>query len=41
MLLKHAKILKILELEHDFDQIIDIKDLDYIPETRQRSMKSY
>ncbi len=28
----HAKkILKILELEHDFDQIIDIKDLEYIP----------
>ena len=37
---KHAKkILKILELEHDFDQIIDIKDLDYIPKPDKRSYK--
>ena len=36
----HAKkILKILELEHDFDQIIDIKDLDYIPKPDKRSYK--
>ena len=35
---KHAKkILKILELEHDFDQIIDIKDLEYIPKPDKRS----
>ena len=38
--LKHAKkILKILELEHDFDQIIDIKDLEYIPKPDKRSYK--
>ena len=38
--LNHAKkILKILELEHDFDQIIDIKDLDYIPKPDKRSYK--
>ena len=37
---KHAKkILKILELEHDFDQIIDIKDLGYIPKPDKRSYK--
>ena len=37
---KHAKkILKILELEDDFDQIIDIKDLDYIPKPDERSYK--
>lgn len=37
---KHAKkILKILELEHDFDKIIDIKDLDYIPKPDKRSYK--
>ena len=37
---KHAKkILKILELEEDFDQIIDIKDLDYIPKPDKRSYK--
>ena len=37
---KHAKkILKILELEDDFDQIIDIKDLDYIPKPDKRSYK--
>ena len=37
---KHAKkILKILELEHDFDQIIDIKDLEYIPKPDKRSYK--
>ncbi len=37
---KHAKkILNILELEHDFDQIIDIKDLDYIPKPDKRSYK--
>ena len=37
---KHAKkILKILELEHDFDQIIDIKDLEYIPKPDKRSFK--
>lgn len=36
----HAKkILKILELEHDFDKIIDIKDLDYIPKPDKRSYK--
>ena len=36
----HAKkILKILELEHDFDQIIDIKDLEYIPKPDKRSYK--
>ena len=35
---KHAKkILNILELEHDFDQIIDIKDLEYIPKPDKRS----
>ena len=35
---KHAKkILKILELEDDFDQIIDIKDLEYIPKPDKRS----
>ena len=33
------KILKILELEHDFDQIIDIKDLEYIPKPDKRSYK--
>ena len=38
--LKHAKkILKILELEDDFDQIIDIKDLEYIPKPDKRSYK--
>lgn len=38
--LNHAKkILKILELEHDFDKIIDIKDLDYIPKPDKRSYK--
>ena len=38
--LNHAKkILKILELEHDFDQIIDIKDLEYIPKPDKRSYK--
>lgn len=37
---KHTKkILKILELEHDFDQIIDIKDLEYIPKPDKRSYK--
>ena len=37
---KHAKkILKTLELEHDFDQIIDIKDLEYIPKPDKRSYK--
>ena len=37
---KHAKkILKILELDHDFDQIIDIKDLEYIPKPDKRSYK--
>ena len=37
---KHAKkILKILELEHDFDQIIDIKDLEYIPKPDKGSYK--
>ena len=37
---KHAKkILKILELEDDFDQVIDIKDLDYIPKPDKRSYK--
>ena len=37
---KHAKkIFKILELEHDFDQIIDIKDLEYIPKPDKRSYK--
>ena len=37
---KHAKkILRILELEHDFDQIIDIKDLEYIPKPDKRSYK--
>ena len=37
---KHAKkILEILELEHDFDQIIDIKDLEYIPKPDKRSYK--
>ena len=37
---KHAKkILKILELELDFDQIIDIKDLEYIPKPDKRSYK--
>ena len=37
---KHAKkILKILKLEHDFDQIIDIKDLEYIPKPDKRSYK--
>ena len=37
---KHAKkILKILELEDDFDQIIDIKDLGYIPKPDKRSYK--
>ena len=37
---KHAKkILKILELEHDFDQIIDIKDLEYITKPDKRSYK--
>jgi len=37
---KHAKkILKILELENDFDQIIDIKDLEYIPKPDKRSYK--
>ena len=37
---KHAKkILKILELEHDFDQIVDIKDLEYIPKPDKRSYK--
>ena len=37
---KHAKkILKILELEHDFDKIIDIKDLEYIPKPDKRSYK--
>ena len=37
---RHAKkILKILELEHDFDQIIDIKDLEYIPKPDKRSYK--
>jgi len=37
---KHAKkILKILELEHDFDRIIDIKDLEYIPKPDKRSYK--
>ena len=37
---KHAKkILKILELEHDFDQIIDIKDLEYIHKPDKRSYK--
>jgi len=36
----HAKkILKILELEQDFDQIIDIKDLEYIPKPDKRSYK--
>ena len=37
---KHAKkILKILELEDYFDQIIDIKDLEYIPKPDKRSYK--
>ena len=37
---KHAKkILNILVLEHDFDQIIDIKDLEYIPKPDKRSYK--
>ena len=37
---KHAeKILKILGLEDDFDQIIDIKDLEYIPKPDKRSYK--
>ena len=37
---KHAKkILKILELEDDFDQIVDIKDLEYIPKPDKRSYK--
>ena len=37
---KHAKkILKILELEDDFDQINDIKDLEYIPKPDKRSYK--
>jgi len=37
---KHAKkILNILELENDFDQIIDIKDLEYIPKPDKRSYK--
>ena len=37
---KHAeKILKILELEDVFDQIIDIKDLEYIPKPDKRSYK--
>ena len=37
---RHAKkILKILELEDDFDQIIDIKDLEYIPKPDKRSYK--
>ena len=37
---KHAKkILKILDLEDDFDQIIDIKDLEYIPKPDKRSYK--
>ena len=37
---KHAKkILNILELEDDFDQIIDIKDLEYIPKPDKRSYK--
>ena len=37
---KHAKkILKILELEDDFDKIIDIKDLEYIPKPDKRSYK--
>ena len=37
---KHTKkILKILELEDDFDQIIDIKDLEYIPKPDKRSYK--
>jgi len=37
---KHAKkILNILELDHDFDQIIDIKDLEYIPKPDKRSYK--
>ena len=37
---KHAKkILKILKLEDDFDQIIDIKDLEYIPKPDKRSYK--
>ena len=37
---KHAKkILKILELEDDFDQIIDIKDLEYIRKPDKRSYK--
>ena len=36
----HAKkILNILELEDDFDQIIDIKDLEYIPKPDKRSYK--
>ena len=35
---KHAeKILKILGLEDDFDQIVDIKDLEYIPKPDKRS----
>ena len=37
---KHAeKILKILGLEDDFDQIVDIKDLEYIPKPDKRSYK--
>ena len=37
---KHAKkILKILELEDYFDQIIDIKNLEYIPKPDKRSYK--
>ena len=37
---KHAeKILKILGLEGDFDQIVDIKDLEYIPKPDKRSYK--
>ena len=35
---KHAeKILTILEIRESFDQIIDIKDLDYIPKPDKRS----
>ena len=35
---KHAqKILNILEIRESFDQIIDIKDLDYIPKPDKRS----
>ena len=37
---KHAeKILKILDLRDDFDQIVDIKDLEYIPKPDKRSYK--